>query len=74
MDEGLKWIPCSERLPASDDNVLICPKDGNITVGWRCNEKNGGWFICDGYYPASDGDIAAWMPLPEPYNPIEGVG
>ena len=58
-----KWIPCSERLPENDTNVIACFSHGLVTelryVG------NG---IFEGIYEYSTKVIAAWMPLPEPYK------
>lgn len=76
--EGLKdgvessrptWIPCSERLPSEDEEVLVCDKDGTMEVcdletfgrgvGLKWTDKNGYecWL-----------DVIAWMPLPKPYE------
>lgn len=58
-----KWIPCSERLPENDTNVIACFSHGLVTelryVG------NG---IFEGIYEYSTKVIVAWMPLPEAYK------
>jgi len=71
-----RWIPCSERLPNKYCHCLVTRKnyyhDGFDTDiqedvyielegewGWQSNFE--GLF----------GEIIAWMPLPEPYNPTE---
>ena len=72
------WIPCSERLPKTNEVVLLCGKY-DIFCGYH-NTK-GKWYsiIGDGWetgmdFPSSNkGDILAWMPLPEPYS-IESDG
>lgn len=64
-----KWIPCSERLPSENVEVLVCDKDGTMEVcdreyfdrgrGILWTDKNGEecWL-----------DVVAWMPLPEPWK------
>lgn len=57
------WIPCSERLPETRNNVLLCRKTGYITIGHYSQGK---------FYGAVElpiNSIYAWMPLPEPYSP-----
>ena len=58
------WIPTTERLPEKNAIVLVCDKDGWISVKVNmpyAGAKND--FEC-GYY-------TAWMPLPEAYKPEE---
>ena len=63
------WIPCSEQMPPMDKYVLVCTVDGDITDGQRWDEDDDGtWFIFGDSHSASDDDIVAWMPLPEPYE------
>ena len=64
-----RWIPCSEQMPTMNEYVLVCTVNGDITDGHRWNEEDdGAWFIFGDSHNASDGDIVAWMPLPEPYK------
>ena len=60
------WIPCSERLPEEDVEVLVCIKDceGNhyydltyFHIVWQT--EIGGMYS----------SVIAWQPLPAPYNP-----
>ena len=62
-----RWIPCSERLPAYGEDVLI-------SIGGYCNvgyivsvneEEQYNWYFSGWYHLPNDVD--AWMPLPEPY-------
>ena len=63
--EVREWIdPWRDRRPMTDDRVLV--------QYW----KFGTWFIrVSNYRPEVDDwevdNVIAWMPLPEPYNPVE---
>ena len=67
----MRWIPCSERLPKNGGEVLITVKwnrgfddDYEVTLGefWAKTEGWGDW---------EDGEVLAWMPLPEPWREEE---
>lgn len=63
------WIPCSERLPEADENVLTCSEYGFITVS-SCNDAGEFSSYSDEYcikYPKPK--VIAWQPLPEQYKP-----
>ena len=57
-----QWIPCSESLPDTEEDVL-CDDDGRVTIGYYTDEEIG-WHDMHSYriYPE------AWMQLPAPYQ------
>jgi hypothetical protein len=60
------WIPVSERLPEINDDVLISLEWG-IDIG----RYSGGEWCSEWINNYDDGNVYAWMPLPEPYEPQE---
>lgn len=58
-----KWISVKERLPDSNDMVLICDKFG-VGLAWfeRHRGKNLYWNSDTGIIK----NVTHWMPLPEP--------
>ena len=58
-----KWIDVKDRLPENNEDVLVTTKLETIDIGWH---SDGVWEI--DYISQADGDIVAWMPLPEPYK------
>lgn len=66
-----RWIPCEDRLPEPNLAVLgYAPKFDNIFAVYY--DSVCGWMTwcpaCDEPFPSSQGEIVAWMPLPEPYK------
>lgn len=65
-----RWIPCSERLPAGQEEVIVscCDDAGDSRFDYTAS----GWVTTDGEYWIVDNEInhyvIAWMPLPEPYK------
>ena len=57
-----EWIQCSERLPNTYDNLLVCQSDGYVNVGYYSLNE----FKDVNSYPYKD--VIAWQPLPEPYK------
>lgn len=60
-----KWIPCSERLPENEMNVIAQFSSGTVT-----ELRYAGNGIFEGIYEYSTKVIIAWMPLPEPYREV----
>lgn len=62
MNYKLKWIPCEERLPSGDGQVLVnvCVNDAPWSIILMSSDS------VKEYYKR--GHINAWMPLPEPYK------
>lgn len=73
------WIPCSEKLPERNKDVLCWVKSKTISgtetyILGSCD--NGFWFlktheIDRERFPVKDYEVVAWQPLPEPYKESE---
>lgn len=64
--ERREWIPVSERLPETDEDVLIT--DGvTVYIGWMIDAADRRWRADSGdnYFI---NDVIAWMPLPPSYQ------
>jgi hypothetical protein len=62
-----RWIPCSERLPERDENVLTYHRNESFDyqyVSW-IDDYSGKWA---GFIGNLSDEVLAWMPLPEPYK------
>ena len=61
--EETKWIPCSEKMPEDNTDVIVCFYSGTVT-----EMRYWGNGIFQGIYEHTAKTIVAWMPLPEPYK------
>lgn len=71
------WISVKDRLPESNEAVLIAVYDNGgkyeyqaIAVRYPC----GDWDSTDEYFNQGDGEVKYWMPLPEPPEEVSGDG
>ncbi len=68
------WIPCSERLPEAEEDVLLQFDNGDMCVGSCFLDnyfKEIRWQANDDKDSAMDtnSEPVAWQPLPAPYQP-----
>ena len=62
-----KWIPVSERLPENRNQEVLISLEWGIDIGrYSDGEWHSEWI---NHY--DDGNVLAWMPLPEPYKEIK---
>ena len=61
------WIPCSERLPEENQEVILQDFYGNITIG-KMKITDGLEGFSDGDWWSSANNYVAWQPLPEQYK------
>ena len=68
IDAVSEWIPCSERLPDKDVEVLVDTYNGTMQVCSVTTYK--GTLVWEDVYGYWHGIEAfdAWMPLPKPYG------
>lgn len=66
-----RWIPCSERSPEENTDILVTYVDGEETRIIPVNYGRGTWYDCIFDAALDPLKITAWMQLPEPYK--EGV-
>lgn len=80
-DCSTNWIPCSERLPENDDDVLVWYQykmlQGVNVVGRKEShgigyyyEPTKSWLLHGSF--GMDWKVIAWMPLTEPYKTEKG--
>lgn len=57
-NDGGKWISVNDRLPNTNDTVLVLHKNRHVRTDAWLKKK---WWVADEKNP-----ITHWMPLPEP--------
>ena len=67
LPSAQQWIPCSERLPEEFKRVLCCTDKEEMFLACVYIFDNGYTFDNEERM-MWDGDVVAWMPLPEPYK------
>ena len=60
-----EWIPCSERMPKSGEDVLVTTARGDVQMCFL-NRSKTKWVARYDYIWLDE--ITHWMPLPEPYK------
>ena len=63
-----EWIPVSERLPETHQDILLELRSGEMLTGFKAETEP--YFYChgaDGCYIEPQ-NVLAWQPLPEPYK------
>ena len=73
-----RWIPVEERIPETDDHVLLSFMNFSLPAIGRYEQHkdgSGSWYLgdCDGEDTCNANDlfVNAWMPLPEVYREEE---
>lgn len=70
--EEPQWIPCSEKLPEQDVEVIVTNEWGNVEIAQLISYFDGHgetltWKTEEYYYDELN-EVIAWMPLPKPYR------
>ena len=69
------WIPCEEKLPNTDEYILLSFKNFSIPVVGRYEEddEGGAFYVGDETESCVSHDlfVNAWQSLPKPYKPEE---
>lgn len=60
------WIPCEERLPEENTEVLISRNHNVFKISIGYYNKDFGWYDQCQCHMISD--VTAWQPLPQPYK------
>ena len=70
-----QWIPCSERLPENNRQVLVYARSVHFALAKYDEMRNANgiyemqWVTFDAWKPFYKiKEVIAWMPLPEPYK------
>lgn len=67
LPSAQQWIPCRERLPEEEKEVLVYTAAGEMLVAYLFDDwGNLAWTT--GGLGSGTVSVVAWMPLPEPYK------
>ena len=70
-----RWIPCSERLPKNEVDVLCCRDNKTMTIMHfnpvLTTRYPKGFSVVKDAFSWRQDNVIAWMPLPEPYKEVE---
>ena len=77
LDALPRWIPCSERLPKDNRQVLVYARSVHYALAKYDEMRNADgtytkqWVTFDAWKPLyTIKEVIAWMPLPEPYKGV----
>ena len=62
-----KWIPCSDRMPEGECDVLVTDKFGEVSHAVYLHWDGNWCFVSAEEYMMLE-DVKAWKPVPEPYK------
>ena len=68
-----KWIPVTERLPESQNDVLVVAfwhENWQTMIGWH-SDFGKKWRVAKPHGEFEPGGVTHWMPLPEPPKEVE---
>ena len=64
-----RWIPCSERMPEDEQEILFSTKTGRVHSGkYHDDDSANQWYSHRDKCRAWNNVVTAWMPLPQPYK------
>lgn len=63
LSTDTEWIPCSERLPKADEQVLCCDSQSRVFTSALTEIASNGMAFFGQHCK-----VIAWMPLPTPYG------
>lgn len=66
--EQTRWIPVSEELPKTNEDVLVYDGAYMFVAWYSRNEIRQGWASYNSQFDGRYTPIRAWMPLPKPYK------
>ena len=70
LPSAQRWIPCSERLPEDDVEVLVTDDSGGVQ--WLGIDSMLSYEDGSGRFWISSQNPTAWMPLPKPWKGEQG--